>query len=35
MKVVHGDVKPDNILIDYDKNSKKLNDIKVIDFGTT
>jgi len=35
LKVVHGDIKPDNILIDYDKDSKILKDIKVIDFGTT
>lgn len=30
--VVHADLKPDNILIDFD--GKKLNGIKVIDFGS-
>jgi serine/threonine protein kinase len=31
--VVHADLKPDNILIDFD--GKRIQDIKLIDFGSS
>jgi serine/threonine protein kinase len=34
-KVVHGDIKPDNILIKYNKETDEIEDIKVIDFGSS
>lgn len=32
--IVHGDIKPDNILIDYNSDDFSIKDIKVIDFGS-
>jgi serine/threonine protein kinase len=31
---VHADLKPDNILIDYDEEQNKIKSLKVIDFGS-
>ena len=33
-KIIHSDIKPDNILINYDRKSYELKDIKIIDFGS-
>jgi serine/threonine protein kinase len=33
MKIVHADIKPDNILLSFD--GKNLNDVKLIDFGSS
>lgn len=35
LKLVHADIKPENILIDYDSSTKKIKDIKLIDWGTS
>ncbi|CDW78492.1 protein kinase domain containing protein [Stylonychia lemnae] len=32
--IVHADLKPDNILIDYDEQNKQLRSLKIIDFGS-
>lgn len=32
--VMHADIKPDNILVDYDARAKRFRSIKVIDFGS-
>lgn len=32
--IVHADLKPDNIMIDYDSQSEKIRGLKVIDFGS-
>lgn len=33
--VVHADLKPDNILIDYDEESGQISDLKIIDLGSS
>ena len=33
--VVHADLKPDNILIDYDEESNKITSLKIIDMGSS
>jgi len=35
LKLVHADIKPENILIDYDYTTQTIRDIKLIDFGTS
>jgi serine/threonine protein kinase len=32
--IVHADLKPDNIMIDFDSQSEKIRGLKVIDFGS-
>lgn len=32
--IVHADLKPDNIMIDFDSHSEKIRSLKVIDFGS-
>jgi serine/threonine protein kinase len=32
--VVHADLKPDNILVDYDDESQRITSLKIIDFGS-
>lgn len=32
--IVHADLKPDNILIDFDENTVKIVSLKLIDFGS-
>lgn len=32
--VVHADLKPDNIIIDFDEEKQVINSLKVIDFGS-
>lgn len=32
--IVHADLKPDNILVDYDESSESIVGLKVIDFGS-
>ena len=32
--IVHADLKPDNILIDYDEEANKINSLKIIDLGS-
>lgn len=34
-KLVHADIKPDNILINLDRDHTKLESIKVVDFGSS
>ena len=31
--IIHRDLKPENVMLEYDENSKKINKIKIIDFG--
>ena len=33
-RIVHADVKPDNILIDFDLKTRTIKDLKLIDFGS-
>jgi dual specificity tyrosine-phosphorylation-regulated kinase 2/3/4 len=33
--VVHADIKPDNILIDFDQREQKVTGVKLIDFGSS
>ena len=33
--VVHADLKPDNILVDFDEENQKLRSLKVIDLGSS
>lgn len=33
--LVHADLKPDNILVDYDPETNEINDVKLIDFGSS
>lgn len=33
--VVHADLKPDNILIDFDEETQKIKELKVIDLGSS
>jgi serine/threonine protein kinase len=32
--IVHADLKPDNILIDFDEETQKIRSLKIIDFGS-
>lgn len=32
--IVHADLKPDNILIDYDEEQERIKSLKIIDFGS-
>jgi len=32
--IVHADLKPDNILIDFDEELQKIQSLKIIDFGS-
>lgn len=34
-QIVHADLKPDNILIDFDAASQTVTDVKLIDFGSS
>jgi serine/threonine protein kinase len=34
MKIVHADIKPDNLLVKYDPHQKLITDLKLIDFGS-
>jgi serine/threonine protein kinase len=34
LKIVHADIKPDNLLISYDPNRQLITDLKLIDFGS-
>lgn len=31
---MHADIKPDNILVDYDSETKEIKSLKLIDFGS-
>lgn len=33
--IVHADLKPDNILVDFDEEEQTLRSLKVIDFGSS
>ena len=32
--VVHADLKPDNILVDFDENTQEIKELKIIDLGS-
>ena len=34
-QIVHADIKPDNILIDFDHQTQKVKEVKLIDFGSS
>ena len=34
LKIVHADIKPDNILVSYSVERKEIMDLKLIDFGS-
>ena len=34
LKIVHADIKPDNLLISYDADRQLITDLKLIDFGS-
>jgi len=34
LKIVHADLKPDNLLISYDPEKREITDLKLIDFGS-
>lgn len=33
--MIHGDLCPENILVQFDKDNKSLEDIRIIDFGSS
>lgn len=35
LKIVHADLKSENILVEYDSSIKQITDVKLIDFGTS
>ena len=35
LSIVHGDLKPDNIIIDYDSETQTIKTLKVIDLGSS
>ena len=35
LSIVHGDLKPDNIIIEYDSDTQKIISLKVIDLGSS
>jgi len=35
LSIVHADLKPDNILIDYDSESESIKSLKLIDLGSS
>jgi serine/threonine protein kinase len=35
LSIVHADLKPDNILIDYDEENKQITSLKIIDLGSS
>jgi len=35
LSIVHADLKPDNILIDYDPEAQKIKSLKIIDLGSS
>jgi len=34
-KIIHSDLKPDNILVDFDYQTQKIKEVKLIDFGSS
>lgn len=32
--IVHADLKPDNILLDFDEDTQRITSLKIIDFGS-
>jgi len=34
LNIVHGDIKPDNLLLTYDADKQEITDLKLIDFGS-
>jgi serine/threonine protein kinase len=34
LKIVHADIKPDNLLISYSQEKREITDFKLIDFGS-
>ena len=35
ISIVHGDLKPDNIIIDYDQSTQSIRTLKIIDLGSS
>lgn len=35
MNIVHADLKPENIIVDYDEEAQQINSLKIIDFGSS
>lgn len=35
LSIVHADLKPDNIIIDYDVENQMINSLKIIDLGSS
>lgn len=34
LKIVHADIKPDNLLVTYNAETRQITDLKLIDFGS-
>lgn len=34
LKIIHADIKPDNLLVQYNAQTRTITDLKLIDFGS-